>query len=206
MKTNTSLLLSLLFIALTALKPHTNVAAESAPDPVRDIDGKILRSGVDYYILPVIRGRGGGLTMASVGKENCPLHIVQEQNELSNGLPLTFTPVNPKKGVIRVSVDHNIKFSSGNICGQSTLWNLQYDESAGRWVVGTGGVEGNPGKETLSNWFSIEKYEDDYKLVYCPTVCDFCKPVCGTVGIYMEDGYRRLALSDVPFKVMFKRA
>nr|5YH4_A Chain A, mirauclin-like protein [Vitis vinifera] len=179
---------------------------ESAPDPVLDTEGKQLRSGVDYYILPVIRGRGGGLTLASTGNENCPLDVVQEQHEVSNGLPLTFTPVNPKKGVIRVSTDHNIKFSASTICVQSTLWKLEYDESSGQRFVTTGGVEGNPGRETLDNWFKIEKYEDDYKLVFCPTVCDFCKPVCGDIGIYIQNGYRRLALSDVPFKVMFKKA
>nr|CAN65022.1 hypothetical protein VITISV_027379 [Vitis vinifera] len=203
MKT-TSLLFSLLLIAL-AVKPFS-VAAESAPDPVLDTEGKKLRSGVDYYILPVFRGRGGGLTLASTGNESCPLDVVQEQQEVSNGLPLTFTPVNPKKGVIRVSTDHNIKFSASTICVQSTLWKLEYDESSGQWFVTTGGVEGNPGRETLDNWFKIEKYEDDYKLVFCPTVCDFCKPVCGDIGIYIQNGYRRLALSDVPFKVMFKKA
>ncbi|KAL6319771.1 hypothetical protein AAG906_036829 [Vitis piasezkii] len=92
----------------------------------------------------------------------------------------------PQKGVIRVSTDHNIKFSASTTCVQSTLWKLEYDESSGQRF--------------------IEKYEDDYKLVFCPTVCDFCKPVCGDIGIYIQNGYRRLALSDVPFKVMFKKA
>ncbi|KAL6319758.1 hypothetical protein AAG906_036816 [Vitis piasezkii] len=136
MKT-TSLLFSLLLIAL-AVKPFS-VAAESAPDPVLDTEGKKLRSGVDYYILPVFRGRGGGLTLASTGNESCPLDVVQEQQE------------------------------------------LEYDESSGQRFVTTGGVEGNP-------------------------VCDFCKPVCGDIGIYIQNEYRRLALSDVPFKVKFKKA
>ncbi|XP_034672736.1 kunitz trypsin inhibitor 5-like [Vitis riparia] len=200
-----SLLLSLLLIAL-ALKPFP-VVAEAAPDPVLDIEGKKLRSEVDYYILPVIRRRGGGgLTLASTGNETCPLDVVQEQHEVSNGLPLMFMPVNPKKGVIRVSTDHNVESSAATICVQSTVWKLDYDESSGQRFVTTGGVEGNPGRGTLSNWFKIEKYEDDNNLVFCPTVCDFCKPVCGDIGIYIQDGYRRLALSDVPFKVMFEKA
>ncbi|KAL6319895.1 hypothetical protein AAG906_036967 [Vitis piasezkii] len=178
-----SLLLSLLLIAL-ALKPFP-VAAEAAPNPVLDIEGKKLRSEVDYYILPVIRRRGsGGLTLASTGNETYPLDVVQEQYEVSNGLTLMFIPVNPKKGVIRVSTDHNIEFSAATICVQSTVWKLEYDESSGQWFFTTGWVEGNSGRGTLSNQFKIEKYEDDNNL----------------------DGYRHLALSDVPFKVMFKKA
>lgn len=67
-----------------------------------------------------------------------------------------------------------------------------------------GGVEGNPGRETLDNWFKIEKTDDGYKFVFCPTVCNFCKVICRDVGIFLDgNGMRRLALSDVPFSVIF---
>ncbi|XVF41517.1 hypothetical protein PTKIN_Ptkin01aG0285900 [Pterospermum kingtungense] len=177
-------------------------------DPVLDISGQELQRGTDYYILPVVRGRGGGLTLASTGNETCPLDVVQAQQEVSNGLPLTFSPVNVDDGVVRVSTDMNIKFSAATICAQSTVWKLENDESIQKLIVTTGGVEGNPGRETLSNWFQIQKFEDDYKLVFCPGVCDTCRPVCGDLGVFVdEDGIRRLALrSDEPLKVMFKRA
>ncbi|KAE8692408.1 Miraculin [Hibiscus syriacus] len=192
-----------LFLALSFI-----LCASAAPDPVLDISGKILRTSTDYYILPVFRGRGGGLTLASSRNKTCPLDVVQEKLEVSNGLPVTFTPFNTKKGVIRVSTDNNIKFSAATICVQSTVWKLaEFDDSTRQWFVTSGGVEGKPGRETVGNWFKIEKHEDDYKLVFCPTVCDFCKVLCRDVGVFIDDaGVRRLALSDVPFKVMFKRA
>ncbi|MGI4297463.1 Kunitz family serine protease inhibitor, partial [Klebsiella pneumoniae] len=203
MKTPTWLFLSFLLLG----------TASAAPSPVLDTDGKKLRAGTDYYILPVFRGMGGGLTLASTGRNGttgtgCPLDVVQAPYEVDHGLPLIFTPVDPKKGVIRVSTDHNIKFSAATICAQSTVWRLDSDESIGQLIVTSGGVEGNPGRETLSNWFKIEHYDDDYKLVFCPTVCNFCRPVCGDLGIYIdENGTRRLAVnSDVPFKVVFKKA
>ncbi|EOY09863.1 Proteinase inhibitor I3 [Theobroma cacao] len=194
-----------LFLALSFLLWGSTGATDGL-DPVLDISGEELRTGTDYYILPVIRGGGGGLTLASTGNETCPLDVVQEQLEVSNGLPLTFSPVNITKGVVRVSTDLNIKFSAATICVQSTVWKLDNDEATQKMVVTTGGVEGNPGIETLSNWFKIERYEDDYKLVFCPGVCDFCRPVCGDLGVFIDAGIRRLALSDVPLKVMFKRA
>ncbi|KAJ6684049.1 hypothetical protein OIU85_007715 [Salix viminalis] len=160
--------------------------------------------------LPVlIRGRGGGgLKMATTGRKTCPLDVVQDRYEASKGLPLKFTPVNSKKGVIRVHTDLNIKFSAASICHQSTVWKLDsYDEWAKQWFVTTNGVEGNPGPETTRNWFKIEKFQNNYKLVFCPTVCRHCKVMCKDVGIYTDaKGARRLALSNVPFKVMFKRA
>jgi hypothetical protein len=115
--------------------------------------------------------------------------------------------VNQTKGVVPVSTDLNIKFSASTICVQSTVWRLdKFDESRSQWFVTSGGVEGNPGRGTTSNWFKIEKHDRDYKLVFCPTVCNFCKVLCRDVGIYIEDGRRSLALSDVPFIVMFKKA
>ncbi|XP_057968178.1 kunitz trypsin inhibitor 5-like [Malania oleifera] len=206
MKTSFLLLPFLLFAF--AAKPSPAAAAEAAPAGVLDTNGKELHSGTEYYILPVVRGRGGGLTLAATGNGSCPLSVVQDQHEVSHGFPLTFSPVNPKKAVVRLSTDHNIKFSAATTCVQSTVWKLDgKDESTGEFFVTVGGVEGNPGRETLTSWFKIEKYDDDYKLRFCPTVCDFCKVICRDVGIYVdEDGRRRLVLSDAPFKIMFKKA
>ncbi|KAL4583790.1 hypothetical protein LXL04_008374 [Taraxacum kok-saghyz] len=179
---------------------------QPSPDPVRDLDGNLVRAGTEYYILPVFRGRGGGVTYGRRRNESCPLDVVQADLEIDNGLPVTFTPVDPKKGVIRESTDQNIIFSAASICFQSNVWMLElYD---GEFVVSGRGVAGNPGRETISNWFKIEKYEGDYKLVFCPTVCDFCKPVCGDIGVLIDEstGRRRLAISEVPFKIMFKKA
>ncbi|CAI9294278.1 unnamed protein product [Lactuca saligna] len=83
---------------------------QPSPSQVRDLDGHKVRSGTKYDILPVIRGMGGGVTHGSTRNESCPLDIVQANQELDNGMPLTFTPVNPKKGVIRESTDLNIIF------------------------------------------------------------------------------------------------
>ena len=75
-----------------------------------------------------------------------------------------------------------------------------------QWFVTACGVAGNPGQATVDNWFKIEKYQDDYKIVFCPAVCNFCKVMCRDVGVFVQDGMRRLVLSDVPLKVMFKKA
>ncbi|KAL9994492.1 putative proteinase inhibitor I3, Kunitz legume, kunitz inhibitor STI-like superfamily [Helianthus debilis subsp. tardiflorus] len=178
---------------------------QPSPDAVRDIAGNLLRSGTEYYILPVFRGRGGGVTLAPTRNESCPLDVVQEGFELEDGLPLTFTPVDPKKGVIRESTDLNIIFSASSICIQSNVWMLE--EYEGQRIISGRGTAGNPGRETISNWFKIEKYENGYKLVYCPTVCDLCRPVCGDIGVvFAENGSRRLAISDVPFMIKFRKA
>lgn len=180
--------------------------SDASPDAVLDIDGKKLRAGVNYYILPVIRGRGGGLTLGNIGHDKCPLHVVQEQFEISNGLPATFAPVNPKKGVVRVSTDLNVEFEASTVCAKSTVWKLdKFDESTRQWLVTIGGIRGNPGQETLDNWFKIEKHGKDYKFVFCPSVCKFCKVICKDVGIFIKNGNRALALSDTPFPVMFKK-
>ncbi|GAY67393.1 hypothetical protein CUMW_256070 [Citrus unshiu] len=74
---------------------------------------------------------------------------VGKQNILKYGLPMTFSPINPKKGIVRESTDLNIKFEVAKI----------------RFVT-TGGVKGNLGPQTTRNWFMIEKFYSDYKLVF----------------------------------------
>ncbi|CAH1425078.1 unnamed protein product [Lactuca virosa] len=181
-------------------------SADSAPDSVLDTTtGKNLRTGINYHVMPAARdGKGGGITLTN---HTCPSGITQLRTH-NYGLPLTFSPVNPKKGVIRLSTDVNIKFlgPTPTRCNESNVWKLKYDESVKQFFVMVGGVEGNPGRPTLDNWFKIEKTENGYKFVFCPTVCNFCKVICRDVGIFSDgNGMRRLALSDVPFSVIFMR-
>ncbi|KAI5591139.1 hypothetical protein BDE02_04G058400 [Populus trichocarpa] len=201
------LVLSFLPFALAA-KPLPRVAAGAAPEPVLDIAGKVLRTGTYYDILPVERGRGGGITFACTGHKSCPVDVMLEDYEDSDGLPLQFIPANRKKGVIRLSTDLNIKFPGPASCAATAVWKVEkYDELTSQMFISTSGVEGNPGPETVDNWFKIEKYGNDYKLVFCPTVCnDHCKVLCKDIGIYVDkEGFKRLALSDVPLKVKFKK-
>ncbi|CAK9140730.1 unnamed protein product [Ilex paraguariensis] len=109
--------------------------------------------------------------------------------------------------VVRVTTDLNIKFSIDQVCNQSTVWRFEANgQEPGPYFVTLGGVEGNPGRETITNWFAIEKFEDAYKIQYCPNVCDTCRVICGDIGVVVDDGRRRLALIDQPFKVIFKKA
>ncbi|KAK8590152.1 hypothetical protein V6N13_088933 [Hibiscus sabdariffa] len=195
-----------LFLAFTFLFFGSSIASDE-PEAVLDISGQGLRTDADYYVLPVVRGRGGGLTLDSADNETlCPLFVVQEQLEVDTGLPLYFSPVNVEQGVIRESTDLNVIFNASTLCIQGTLWSLVYDEPLQKFVVAAGGAAGNPGRETLNNWFKIEKFDDDYKFIFCPAVCDTCRPVCGDLGVIIVNGIRRLALTDDPLKVMFRRA
>ncbi|KAK4844253.1 hypothetical protein QYF36_018084 [Acer negundo] len=120
-------------------------------------------------------------------------------------LVVTADAVPDPKGDVCLSTDLNIKFSAASTCVQSIVSKLDnFDESLGKWFVTTGGVEGNSGHETVSNWFKIEKFDGDYKLLFA---CDICRVVCGDIGICIDQaGTRRLAFSDTPFKVMFREA
>ncbi|XP_058773542.1 kunitz trypsin inhibitor 5-like [Vicia villosa] len=211
-----TLLAFLLLFAFMSSQPLLG-AADASNDQVVDILGKKLRADAHYYILPVLpihkcgpydkcRSSGSSLALASIGK-TCPLDVVVVDKY--QGMPLAFTPVNPKKGVIRVSTDLNIKFAYLPTCLHHPLvWKLdRFDNSKRQWFVTTGGVVGNPGWETINNWFKIDKYGDAYKLVYCPSVVQSSKHMCKDVGVFVnENGSKRLALSDVPLKVKFQQA
>ncbi|XP_028786340.1 miraculin-like [Neltuma alba] len=197
-------LLAALFVLVFTLSTEPLLgAADAAPEPVIDTSGNKLRAGVGYVVLPAPQPPGGGgLSLASIG-EKCPLDVVAVVDD--PGLGVSFTPVNSKKGRVRVSTDLNVMFSANTGCPQSNVWKIDdYNNTTGQRFVTTGGVVGNPGRQTLRDWIKIEKYEDSYKFVYCPSVCSTCKVQCRDIGIYVDShGNRRLALSDTPYKVQF---
>ncbi|KAF8389568.1 hypothetical protein HHK36_024084 [Tetracentron sinense] len=180
---------------------------------VLDFVGRDLQSRTRYYVYPIIdhvirrESMGGGLSLSS-RNDSCPLYVVQERDEYSIGLPLMFLPVNNSSdGVIRESSDLNIVFLWDTSCQNSTtVWSLGTFDEITRWqYIVTGGVIGNPGPSTVNNWFKIERYLEDYKLVFCPEVCCSCKVTCGDVGVFYEDRTQWLGLSDVPLPVMFEK-
>jgi len=176
--------------------------AGPAPEQIVDTSGKKVRAGENYYVVPA-SSEVGGLSLSTTGQD-CPLDVVAVDGY--QGQQLSFVPVNDKKGVIRISTDLNIYFSISTSCPQSTVWKLKdYDYSTSQWFVTTGGVFGNPGPQTITNWFKIEKYEDAYKMVYCPSVCNYCNYPCSDIGIYQDQYGKRLALSSEPFKVQFQK-
>lgn len=174
------------------------------PTPIRDTNGNILRSDTTYYILPATYGGGGGgLTLARGSGQLCPLEVVQEVSEERTGLPLNFIPAN-KDGIVRENIDLNIKFSEPNTCAPNTVWRVNLFN--GQRTLSSQGILGRPGPGTINNWFKIAKYDDHYKLVYCPSVCYTCKPVCADIGSSIgEKGRRSLVLNNKPLKVMFKK-
>ncbi|KAJ0960262.1 hypothetical protein J5N97_001915 [Dioscorea zingiberensis] len=195
-----------LFILLLSL--YTLASICSGEDAVVDITGKKLRRGDQYYILPVFRGRGGGLTLAG-RNHSCPLAVVQELSEVKDGLPVSFSPVNDSDNTVKLSTDVNVAFKAVTTCVQSTVWRLGGVESGNRRYVVTGGLRGRPGLSTVSNWFRVETSGDsgrDYKLVFCPHVCDYCKVLCGDLGVFVEGtGKRWLGFGGDYFPVMFKK-
>ncbi|XP_031093066.1 kunitz trypsin inhibitor 5-like [Ipomoea triloba] len=184
--------------------------ASKSPDPVLDINGKILRTNTKYYIVPLHDLVGGGLDLALSRPrgDTCPQSVVQDKVNKS-GLAVQFYPVNSKKGVIRESTDLNIAFPDAHAkCLKSNIWTIEGDVS---WYDDTqyitaGGQIGNPGEQTLVNWFKIVKTPNAYKLRFCPDVCSSCDFVCQDVSVEDLQGKKLLVLSNPPLEIAFREA
>ncbi|XP_057443447.1 kunitz trypsin inhibitor 5-like [Lotus japonicus] len=182
-------------------------AHASSNEQVFDISGGKLQIGPTYYVLPSPTTRLSGLAL--IGDEPCPLYVAAE--DAYEGFPVSFNAMSRKQAVVNISTDVNIQFYIKNMtCPLSSVWKIgEFDAWTKQRFVTIGGVLGKPGKKTVSIWFKIEKYDDDYyKIVYCPSVCKQCKVQCSDVGVYLDDynENKRLALSNVPLKVQFKQA
>ncbi|KAK6787789.1 hypothetical protein RDI58_016314 [Solanum bulbocastanum] len=95
-----------LFILLYVFAIFTSSNSASESDMILDINGKILRTHTTYFLVPV-NHKYGGISLETTGNEKWQLGVIQEIYNLHGGSMALF-PLNPKKGVIRVSTDLNI--------------------------------------------------------------------------------------------------
>ncbi|CAI8593411.1 unnamed protein product [Vicia faba] len=203
-------LLAFLLLIVLSSQPLLG-SSQASPEQVLDIKGKNLRANTYYNVLlsmPYTNCKSPeGLGLSSNIDQPCPLDIIVVSRYQS--LPIRFTLLNPKKGIIRVSSDLNIMFDSNSSCPyHTTVWKLdRFNVSKEKSLIITDGFIGAPGPHSIGNWFKIEKYVEGYKFVYCPSVCSSCKHECKDVGLFVdENGNRRLALTDVPYQVKFVKA
>ncbi|PWA36946.1 proteinase inhibitor I3 [Artemisia annua] len=197
---------SLFIFVIASIISLSSIRSQSQ-SPVLDTDGKPLVSGNNYYIVPAMSGRGGGFKLVpTTQNQTCPLDVVQENNEHLNGQPLSFSLAVPfKGGVVRESADVNIIFTGATSCDQPAVWRVE--EAVGHRVVSSRGNLGGPSPGTVNNWFKIEKFENSYKIVFCPKVCNTCRLDCGDVGSKIaKNGRISLVLNTKPLKVKFIKA
>ncbi|KAK1592492.1 hypothetical protein Q3G72_025777 [Acer saccharum] len=206
-----ALSLSFLFFALLT-KPLLGRS-----DPLLDLDGDKVEAGSAYYIVSIIRGAGGGgLTLSPNRNGSCPLDVTQHSSDLLRGYPMFFYPINysnENRGYVHESMDVNIQFYANIIsCNEPMVWKVDnYDEKRGAWFITTNGVVGNPGPQTLPNWFKFVKIGvgiNSYKIVHCPSdVSESTVHLCSDVGINYVENARRLALSSTQsFRLGFIKA
>ncbi|XWS60890.1 hypothetical protein CRYUN_Cryun07bG0076800 [Craigia yunnanensis] len=206
----TATVVVLLLFAFTT-KSYFFGVANAANKPVLDIDGDELRAGVEYYVVSAIWGAGGGgLALGRTADQKCPEIVVQRGSDMDNGTPVILSNLNTNDNVVRRNTDINIEFvpRRDKLCRTSTVWKVDnYDFSTGKWWLTTDGVKGNPGPNTLTSWFKIEKAgEIGYKFTFCPSVCESCTTLCSDIGRYGDDGQIRLALADSGWPFLFKKA
>ncbi|KAK8334142.1 hypothetical protein V6Z11_A10G253800 [Gossypium hirsutum] len=185
MKTTTaSVFLLFIIFSVTPLSFLFGVA-NATNEPVLDIDGNEVQTGTPYY---VVSPRGNP----------CP-EVVAQRPSGDNGIPVIFSNLDSNDGIVRLSSDINIEFVPlrPKLCQTTTVWKVNdYDHSAGKWWVITDGVKGNPGANTLTSWFRIEKVSDVYyKFKYCPAVCETCPALCNEIGRDFDGEMIHLALS-----------
>ncbi|XP_028805577.1 trypsin inhibitor DE5 alpha chain-like [Neltuma alba] len=188
-----ALIFSLFLFALTT----TSLAHE-----LLDMDGEPLNNGGLYYILPVIRGKGGGLELARTGSDPCPRTVVQARSETSKGWParlaspilmLTLMPGFPL----------TIEFHRQNPPSCHRQSRLQWTVESESKLVKIASKE----EEQLFGPFQIQSYGDDYKLVYCERQSRDNRG-CRDLGISLdEQNNRRLVVKDgEPLRVQFMKA
>ncbi|KAI4353697.1 hypothetical protein L6164_002653 [Bauhinia variegata] len=185
-----------IFLAFFLLFAFSTTRLSTTAQFVYDTDSNPLNNGGSYHIVPVFRGRGGGLKLAKTGNETCPLTVVQARSDLDPGLPANLaSPVFSLD--ITEGIPLFISFAEVPDCvPKPSQWGAVKEFPIG-WPVEVAS------HETVHGPFRIEKYDkygsNDYKLVFCRRE----DSVCGDLGIHN----RRLVVRDGnPFIVHFQKA
>ncbi|KAK7256228.1 hypothetical protein RIF29_29667 [Crotalaria pallida] len=199
MKKSTFTLFALFF--LVAITTHLPSATAQF---VVDTDGNPLRNGGTYYILPLVRGYGGGIELAQTGNDTCPLTVALSRSEASDGIPITISSLF-KTFFITHELPLELKFSDSDLPSCTPTppkWNVVKDELAEEgWSIKV--------SDDSEGWFFIHSSDYDaqfYQLVFR----SHDDAVRGDIGIdFDSDGTGRLVVTGYnkyPFLVQFKLA
>ncbi|XP_054781869.1 trypsin inhibitor 1B-like [Prosopis cineraria] len=203
MAKTTILVIFFLLFAFTSSK-----FASASADMVLDAEGGMLKNGGSYHIVPALSGRVlrfhgfsascGGIGLAAIGNETCPLTVVQKPSEETDGLPLIIS--SPARiAYIAEGLLLDIAFSAVPTCAPTlSKWTIVEEQPAGMSVK----IRGY--NNTVDGKFKIIKYQSLFsKLKFCPT-----GDPCGDLGLYYdESGNRHLVIvtDESPLAVLFKK-
>nr|DAD28016.1 TPA_asm: hypothetical protein HUJ06_029484 [Nelumbo nucifera] len=208
---NRFLISGLLFLA-SILQREAIAGSSSRHEAVLDTDGNQLQAGVEYSSF-----RPSGERRNATSQSQIPT-VKQHSHDMNVGAPLIFSPalilnsLEEFAGIrylretpleerrIEEETDLNVEF-----LGIKRVWQVEAADrssssshSQTRYVT-LKGQPGNPGPSTVRNWFKIERIsrsKPEYRIAYCPSVCNLCHVECGTVGITKESGNKWLSVSQ----------
>nr|XP_043612853.1 kunitz trypsin inhibitor 5-like [Erigeron canadensis] len=204
------------FIILTTTFPPLATAS----DVIYDSAGNKLLRGIPYFILPLLRGTSGGLTLSRSRKDACPLDVTQEPFELNFGVPFTFTPIVLDEDYVHASYPVSIEADVADPCKGSNI--LKVSTTAELSAVVKKLVGSPPGTKTITTGGEFNTpescfqfVEDDvmpglrsYQIQLCPFKCGSNSTTssltCYNIGITPdESGKGFLSLTDAMFPVVF---
>ncbi|XP_076908534.1 kunitz trypsin inhibitor 5-like [Bidens hawaiensis] len=211
MKMTLSLVSLNLFIFIT-----THSLLSTASDVIYDSAGDKLLTGVPYYIFPLLRGTGGGLTLSRATKDSCPLDVTQEPFEFNYGVPFIVTPIIFDETYIRESYPVSIEASFTDPCQGSKTLKLSSSEvvtAAAAKTVKT--VTAGGQLNTQESCFQFVEDEvmpgtRSYQIQLCPFKCGSNSSTslsCYNIGLVTNsDGKTFLGQTDALFPVVFQNS
>ena len=163
-------------LALSFLLFAFPLAFSNDAQPVLDIAGKPVVSGVDYVIFVTRSGqqRAGYVTLGKTGNSTCPA-TVEVNFGRSAAIPVKFTPVGARTREIFTDTPLQIEFPKNFASGvESPKWTAVVDTVIQQTYVGIGGPEDHPGQQVYNGAFSILKSSNDlYDLSFSlPVIVD----------------------------------
>nr|GMD82917.1 sporamin B [Ipomoea batatas]GMD91604.1 sporamin B [Ipomoea batatas] len=179
--------------------------ASSASVPIVDADGNALEPSQSYYMISYTWGiGGGGLKLAGLDSQSaCLSDVIVSPNSFDLGNPITFTPADLTSTAVFPSAYQSLSFNipTDKLCQDKAILGVQYDRRSGQYHMGQTILKKNEFTQ-----FKIEVVLhglNAYKMTYCGLGINECY----NVGQYIDLSSRatRLALSNTPFVVVFKK-
>nr|AII20274.1 antifungal protein [Cullen corylifolium] len=178
--------------------------SSTTAEPILDVNGEpVQNGGSSYYMVPRIWALGGGVALDKIGNEHCPMSVVQQPSEVSNGIPLKISSMARSRFVPEGRVQ--ISFAYGPKCGPTPpVWTLSRGPQGYLVKVTNAELADKNGYFVIEEGSTSSSQNDQftYKLSFC-----YDSDECETIGIIDgHRGKRLLGVTNTPFEFVLVKA
>ncbi|KAI4324291.1 hypothetical protein L6164_023842 [Bauhinia variegata] len=170
-------------------------------DPVLDDGNNPVIDGGSYLLIQSSGHSGGGVELAALDGETCPISVVQGYTFLGIPVTVNISSSTQNANYVYPTTPVDIHFQTVYPCASSSKWIVKNSTSVPSVFVGEEDDSTVPGHFLIKKLGKQDKYEN-HMFVFCP---DITPATCWDVGFSSFKGERLGKNPGNPFTFIFSK-